>query len=283
MSYLLSAAMSRGWTGTFEMQLARTLSVIVVRSLQTIKERIPEDVLTYQLSTQILESFHNPRIVLDSRLWDTAEAKGSPGPSAAQYRSQILEPCNLARISSLLRDPQVQIAEVQSVYQSTRDECDKMESILSQIPMIRNAGGILITDMVLAAKRIHVRQQTGHGILLMIALTLNGILQTHKSCDSEGARLDLEADKMVDQVIGLAEQAMQYRPLAASATPMCLIVAWAVTNDALKQEKLQRLLDAYQEDFTSVRWQEQAIRVKARLRGPPHSLASAEPISITIT
>lgn len=159
------------------------------------------------------------------------------------------------------------LSELQARYRSLKRDCDSMESILSKTPMTRSAEGVLITDLAPAAKRLHVRQQTGHGILLMIALALNAILQTHKPSNSDLSLLASEADNLVDQVIDLATQAMQYRPLAASATPICLIAAWAVTDDVFKQERLQGLLDEYQQDFASVRWRDQASGLKARLRG----------------
>lgn len=210
-------------------------------------------------------------------------ARGSPRPETARYRSQSLEPCNLARISTLLKNPQMNIVEIQFIYQAIRGDCEKMEHVLSQIPMNRSAEGVLITDLDPVAKRLHVRQQTGYGILLMISLVLNVVLQTHKSSENDWLLLVLEADVLIDQVINLAEQAMQYRPLAASATPICLIVAWGVTDDVLKRQRLQELLDEYQNDFTSVRWQEQAIRVKTRLRTVSPGTLRAEPISIIIT
>lgn len=177
----------------------------------------------------------------------------------------------------------MQVDEVQSRYQSIRSECNEMESILSKTPMSRAAEGILITNLDPTAKRLHVRQQTGHGILIMISLALNAILQTCKPPDSDSELLAFEADRLIDQAINLAEQAMQYRPLAASATPMCLIVAWAVADDAFKQERLQELLEEYQQDFASVRWRDQAVKVKTRLRGHPHGTANSDPISIVIT
>ncbi|KAJ4395883.1 hypothetical protein N0V93_000098 [Gnomoniopsis smithogilvyi] len=260
MSHLLTAAMSRNWQGSFELQLARTLSVIV-----------------------ILESFYNSRIVLDHRLWDTIKDKRSQKPDAVHHRANNLEPCHLAKTAELFRDPQMQFDEVQSRYQSIRNDCDVLEALLSQTPMTRAAGGILTSDLAPPAKRLHVRQQTGHGILIMIALALNAVLYTHKPLGVDLALLAVEADELIDQAINLAEKAMQYRPLAASATPMCLVVAWAVTDDVLKQERLQQLLDEYQQDFASVRWREQAFKMKTRLRGIARGVAEPDPIAIVIT
>lgn len=171
-------------------------------------------------------------------------------------------------------------AEVKSTYDHVRDDCSKLEALLSKAPMTRSPKGVLITDLAAEAKRLHVRQQTGHGILLMIALALNITLQTHNPSASDEATMTFEADNLVDQALTLAEQAMQYRPLAASATPLCLIVAWAVTQDVVKRERLQELLDEYEKDFASVRWRDQAVKVKERLRGRRLDM---EPISMVIT
>lgn len=172
------------------------------------------------------------------------------------------------------------LAEAQSRYDHVRNDCAKLQAILSKTPMTRSPEGILVTNLAPAAKRLHVRQQTGHGILLMIALALNGCLQTHHSYATDETTLASEADGLVDQVITLAEQAMQYRPLAASATPVCLMVAWAVTDDPGKQDRLQELLDEYEKDFSSASWRNQAVKVRARLRSQH---LKSEPISIVIT
>lgn len=180
----------------------------------------------------------------------------------------------------LFRSPQMDLAEVQSRYDHVRNDCAKLQAILSKAPMTRSPEGIIVTNLAPAAKRLHVRQQTGHGILLTIALALNGSLQTHNTFATNGTTLAFEADSLVDQVLILAEQAMQYRPLAASATPSCLMVAWAVTDDPVKQNRLQELLDEYEKDFASARWRDQAVKIRAKLRSPH---LNAEPISIVIT
>lgn len=234
----------------------------------------------YCRSTQILESFYNPQIALDQSLWDSDEPQESLRPDVVRYHASSLELRQLARTSMLLRSPEMDLAEVQCKYDHVRNNCAKLEAILSKAPISRSQEGILITNLPPTAKRLHVRQQTGHGILLMIALALNKILQTQNSSASDRSTLSLEADNLVDQVLTLAEQAMQYRPLAASATPLCLIVAWAVTDNALKQERLQELLDEYEKDFASVRWRDQAVKVKERLS---NRRLDTEPISMVIT
>lgn len=234
----------------------------------------------YGLSTKILESFYNPQIALDHSLWASDEPQELLKPNVVRYHASSLELRQLARTSMLLRSPEMDLDEVQSKYDHVRNDSSKLEAILSKAPMTRSPEGILITNLATPAKRLHVRQQTGHGILVMIALAFNSILQTHNSSASDRATLAFEADNLVDQALTLAKQAMQYRPLAASATPMCLIVAWAVTDDAAKQERLEELLDEYQKDFASVRWRDEAVKVRARLRSQQ---LDAEPISMVIT
>lgn len=279
MSYLLNVAMSRDCKSTFEMQLARTLSAVVVSSPVSAQVNA-EPKLMYCYSTQILESFYNPEITLDHSLWDSDEPQESLRPNVVRYHASSLQLRQLARTSMLLRSPEMDFAEVRSTYDHVRNDSSKLEAILSKAPMTRSPEGILITNLALPAKRLHVRQQTGHGILVMIALAFNSILQTHSSSASDRATLAFEAGNLVGQALTLAEQAMQYRPLAASATPLCLIVAWAVTDDVVNKERLEELLDEYQKDFASVRWRDQAVKVRARLRSQQ---LDAEPISMVIT
>lgn len=213
----------------------------------------------------VFESFINPKIKLGPWVWDMAQNSASRGSGKGHYRPENLGLGPMARISTFLRDPKSHLDEIQSMYYALREECMKMEAILSQTPMTRSKEGILVACLPPPARRIHVRQQTSHGILLMITLAFKAILCAYEPPGVDCAAMGLEADILVQHVITLAEQAMQYRPLAASATPLCLMVAWAVTEDMLTRLRLERLLEEYQTDFPSARWQDQAQKVKAAL------------------
>lgn len=219
----------------------------------------------------VLESFHNTRINLDYWLRDHVQTQGPRRADKDRYRSEYLGLSQLATISALFREPQAHLIEIRSIYQVVREECGDLEAILSQTPMTQAKEGRLITSLPPPARRLHLCQQTDHGILLMIAIALNATLRVHNfPCGSHPA-MELESDTFVDHVITLAEQAMQYRPLAAGALPLSIMMAWAVgTDNALKQYRLEQLLNEYQTDFASVNWHEQAARVRARLGALPN-------------
>jgi hypothetical protein len=101
---------------------------------------------------------------------------------------------------------------------------------------------------------------------------LNGIL-----CVYEPLNLSLaeESATFVDEVINLAENASQYRPLGSSSMPLCLVAALAATDDVMKQERLDKLLAEYQTDFASARWLDMAFLLRAKMGNPRLDISAA--------
>jgi len=107
--------------------------------------------------------------------------------------------------------------------------------------------GMSPSELTLAQRRIHVRRQTGYGTLLVLGMMANAALSAFGIGDPH--TLELERASLVDEVVELAQQAAQYRPLGSSATPGFITAARTMTNDAAKLERLHELLQAYQSDF----------------------------------
>ena len=209
----------------------------------------------------MMESFVNPKIQLDPRLWTPPETVVSQGPHREESAIQSLELPNLARVSALLKDRELKFPEIQSVYQVMRADCAKTKHALSQIWEV--ALGIPTKSLALPVRRLHVRYQTAYGTLLMLAIILNATLLMHNPSDRSLAE---ESALFVDEVIALAQQASQYRPLGSSGTPLYLVAASAVSNDVPKQIQLEKMLAEYGTDFTSTRWLHITNKLRAKLR-----------------
>lgn len=194
----------------------------------------------------MIESFLNPKIQLDPRLWATPELVGPWKIERPTIES--LELGNLAKVSALLKDENLNLPELQSAYQLVRGDCSKLKNALSKVEV---SEGMPTTSQPLSIRRLHVRHQNVYGTLLMLAIILNAALLMCKPSDSS---LIEDSVVFVDEVIALAQQASQYRPLGASATSVCLVATLAVSNDISRQTEVEKLLAEYAADFEAAPW-----------------------------
>lgn len=104
-----------------------------------------------------------------------------------------------------------------------------------------------------AATHVHARRQTGYGILLLLGLMGNWALSAFGIGDPRA--LELEKIFLIDEIMGLAQKASQYRPLAASAMPGFIMAAKTMTDDAdaTRLARLEELLALYQSDFPAAK------------------------------
>lgn len=228
--------------------------------------------------TQILESFVNPRINIDPNLWGLPETFGPCSPADAQSTVDSLRNRNLARITTLIRDPTTHAIEIEMTYQRVLEDTTRMANILAQIPVVAAADGRLTTPLPVTSRRLHVRYQTGYGILLLIAIMLNRILRFYGSPNILQSLKD-ESVRLVDSIILLTEQASQYRPLGSSASSVFLLAAYAALDEGEdeKARRIEKLVEEYQSDFGLTRSVALGNNMRARLRSlrPDLSCASS--------
>ncbi|OBT66444.1 hypothetical protein VE03_04894 [Pseudogymnoascus sp. 23342-1-I1] len=120
-------------------------------------------------------SFTNPKIQLDPRLWAIPKTIGSQSPAENQSSIESLQLQILARVSALLKDPDLKLPEIQSASQVLRADCGKKKHALSKICGVASEG-VSSTSLPLPVRWLHVRSQTAHGTLLTLAITLNATL-----------------------------------------------------------------------------------------------------------
>ena len=105
---------------------------------------------------------------------------------------------------------------------------------------------------LLSERRLHVRRQTGYGTLLLLGMMASWALRAYEVGNIHA--LELDKVMFIDEVVELAQQASQYRPLGSSAMPGFIKAAMIMTDDAAKKEVLEELLALYQSDFSSANW-----------------------------
>jgi hypothetical protein len=196
---------------------------------------------------QLLESFGNHKIKLDPRLWATSGTPAIARPSrplASQTANiECLQIPALAAIASFTRDVQGNLPAIRSTHEVLRSDLAKVRALHSAVSSL---------EPTLPARQIHARRQTAYGTLLLLGLMANWALSTFGIGDPRS--LKLEKDTLIDETMELAEQASQYRPLAASAMPGFLMAAKSMTDDAARLARLEDLLMLYQGDFPVSNW-----------------------------
>ena len=166
---------------------------------------------------------------------------------------------NLARFPGFVRNPEEHHLEIKFMYQQ----------ICLDIPKVAYHLG-LSTD----GTGVQSRLQAMYSLLLCIALVLNGLLRAFDPFD---AFILEEAGRFSDEATYLAERAKQYRPLGASHIGMCLMAAWAVTDDdTFRRTTTERLLLEYQSDFAMARWLEGGLWLKKKYFDLRQRLGNAE-------
>jgi energy-converting hydrogenase Eha subunit A len=224
------------------------------------------------LLLQVLESCINPKIDLDSWLWKLPETFGPCSPPDQTSPMESLKLQSLAKVSSLIRDPHLNLPEIQSTYGKMRADCAKMRNVLSKFINPISSSGTPITPLTLSARKLHARYLAAYSVLLCIAITLNAILSRYQPFNHS---LIEQSVTFVDEVIALAEEASQYRPLGSSSIPLCLVAALVATDDTAKRDRMEKQLAEYQTDFNSANWQEMASRLRVKIGNPRFDIPMA--------
>lgn len=142
-----------------------------------------------------------------------------------------------------------------------RADAPKLRQRLAQLTELTSSGAIRPLSPRTPIMGLHTRYQGAYGILLALASTLNGIL---RAFDPDDMTMVEESASFSIDIMTVAAHASQYRPLGASYVPLCLIAAWAVTEDPPKQAEVEKMLAEYQRDFVEARWMHCAIWLKNR-------------------
>ena len=207
---------------------------------------------------KVFESIFDPALELEDhiivlvRSWDIGrmsvhsqnEADGQGEDSLSAISSLTLR--RLAEMSVLIRNPAPNITQIWSQYEQMKSDLSKIRGRVSKIARLLPARPDLHYSRPNHGLKIHILHQTCHGLVLTLALVVNAILL---AADNSSAVLVAEALQMQCEVLELAADASQYRPMGASYMPLCLMVVWSGTSDAEIRNGAERLLQDWQADF----------------------------------
>ncbi|KAJ5214764.1 hypothetical protein N7449_001933 [Penicillium cf. viridicatum] len=234
-AHLLTAAALHEWNSTFEMEMVITLCVPI-----------------------ILEGIVNPRIKMDSKFWElisTFKRRLSTSRDNNQPQSTT-ELQHLAMFPKFVQNPEPHLAEIVKMYMQLRLDAQQIKQHLDQCA--EAALGSFSSSEVAR----HCRIQAAYAIISTLAVLLNSLLRVF---DPWNASLAREAVFLCDQITIQAELASCYRPVGAGYIPLCLVVAWAASDNLVQLARIEAILSEYQSDFADVPWMSRAIWLASML------------------
>ncbi|KAJ5373710.1 hypothetical protein N7517_005716 [Penicillium concentricum] len=234
-AHLLRAARLNEWTSTFEMEMVITLCVPI-----------------------ILEGIANPRIKMDSEFWElTSSFKRRLSASRDNNRPQsTTELHHLAMFPKFVQNPEPHLAEIAKTYMQLRLDAHQIRQHLDQC---REFTLVSFSSSEVAR---HSRIQAAYAILSTLAVLLNSILRVF---DPWNASLVSEAVFFCNEITIQAKLASCYRPVGAGYIPLCLVVAWAASDNPVQLARIEAILSEYQSDFADVPWMSRAVWLASTL------------------
>ena len=155
---------------------------------------------------------------------------------------------NMAELAQFIANPMDHRAEIATTYQEMRSDVLALRQCLADMASSLSADSP--EAMNIQRKSQHAIQ-AAYGVFLALALILNMLLRVFDFYDPE---LHNDCDAFCLDVLKLANEVAQYRPLGASYMPLPLVIAWTATDDMPLKYDLRATLADYQTDFPSNNW-----------------------------
>jgi hypothetical protein len=125
----------------------------------------------------------------------------------------------LARLPDLFENPELHIKEIRTMYQDMRADHPRLRCLVTSLGVKIGSGCIQNDPTYVSDRRIFHRVQVVYGILLTFIISLNSLLRT---LDPDDLVLLEDSYNTANDILVLAQQASQYRPLGAGYIPPCL-------------------------------------------------------------
>lgn len=240
MAHFLNAAPVDKWKDSFEVEMLVTICAAVA-----------------------MESFANPKIQLDEFLAKLDDVHGTQyGPR--RYFDEQREPYSitlpgLANLGKYFRDPELYIVEIAAMYQESLVDYEMARKRLATTRETLKAVRTPL-EMYPVTKQ-YTASQAMFGLVGSIILDMGSVLRVFSPDDLS---LAAEAAKVSSEMMLLAQDAMQYRPLGSSYIPFCLVSAWAAADGTSERADVERMLEDWQSDFQETRWIDTAVWLKNR-------------------
>lgn len=165
---------------------------------------------------------------------------------------------HLAMFPEFVQNPDPHLFKIMKTHIQLKSTTQRMRQDLDQCTKCP------LTSFSSATVLAHSRLQAAYTVTATMAVLLNSILRIFDPCSTTLAN---EATVLCDDITAQAELASCYRPLGAGYMPLCLVVAWAASNDLLQMTRIEAILAEYQSDFADVPWMSRAIWLSSTFDG----------------
>ena len=179
---------------------------------------------------------------------------------------------SLAKIPAFVRHPELHLVELKLAYQRMQADLEKLCLRMTKATGLTSSGFIRTPSLPSTTMRLYTHYQAAYGLLLALAMIYNGML---RAFDPYDIPLIQESESFSNEIITLAEHVSPYRPLGASYIPLCLVAAWAATDDTSRRAHVEKILAEYQTDFTQMKWMEGAIWLKTKFESQRLKLSTS--------
>jgi hypothetical protein len=174
---------------------------------------------------------------------------------------------HFAMFPEFVRHPDPHLFDITRIYLLLKNDASMLKPMLDQCAKF--------TPVSFSSEDVakHSRVQAAYSIVSTLAVLLNSLLRMF---DPFNTILTDETAHLCDEVIIQAELAACYRPVGSAYIPLCLIVAWATTDDIFQLAKIEILLADYQSDFAEVPWMSHAVWLGSTLNSHRVRIASGK-------
>lgn len=178
---------------------------------------------------------------MDSEFWELITFfRQRLSPQAYEKSKESAQLHQLAMLPKFVQDPDGNVLEIGRLYLQLQRDAQKIKPVLDQyatfIPTFFSSPDVAA----------HCRIQAIYTMVSTLALLLNSLLRLfHQSNPS----LETENAFFCDGIMTQAVLASCYRPVGSAYMPLCLIVAWACTNNPARLAQIECVLAEYQSDF----------------------------------
>ncbi|KAI9152331.1 hypothetical protein HJFPF1_09561 [Paramyrothecium foliicola] len=196
--------------------------------------------------------FTNPSIKLSPKFWAVAEMLAAPlpagpqPPTSAQTQTPFpsLHFSVIGKLPDHLHYPELYLTEMRYTYARVKADLPKFASSLVNLENRPN-------QEELTRARARRDYEAAYSMALAIALATNQILQAADPADQS---LQRELLGLVDQIIGLAEDASKYIPIGSGFIVGPLSIACASVDDQTMKSYMKTLLGQFFGAFKGEDW-----------------------------
>ena len=230
---------------------------MILRSIggnHTAKDAFEKDILSTLYFLVIMEGFINPRIRLDDDLGQTIEIQSPVRATDEPFTIESLRNHFLFRVSKMVWAPDTYVWQLVNAYHRVRSDRLKLVNLLETIPLFVHPNGSCMSLVSEDTKFVHIRWLSAYAMLTLVAMRIGAVL-TKMDANLDNVEtlvtVDLPSDFQAynDDIVKVAEQALQYYPLGSSFMPLCLLAAYsslAFTGSGFsRRAQIVRIFSAY--------------------------------------